>query len=284
MEKKCYLTVDFEDFSHDFKRRVLYEKDPTINKEALNKSYEYIKYLLNKLNNIKITFFCAGILAKKYPDIISKIANDGHEIACHYFYDDDVNKENIYDLEKNIKEAIFYLEKASNQKVIGFRAPKFSINMDNVNHYKIINKYFKYDSSLNTLNKNKILEFKKINQLNNLTFFPVPTFSFLKKIKYKSGGTFFKFFPFLLTDQLLMQAVKKEIIPIVYIHPYEFENGKNFRIAFNQLKLPLLERLYWLIRQTQWLNFMNFTTSKKLFRLQKKYAISGMLKNNLQEL
>ena len=284
MKKKCYLTVDFEDFTHDFKRRVLYEKDPTINKEALNKSYEYIKYLLNKLNNIKITFFCAGILAKKYPDIISKIANDGHEIACHYFYDDDVNKENIYDFEKNIKEAIFYLEKASNQKVIGFRAPRFSVNMDNVNHYKIINKYFKYDSSLNTLNKNKILEFKKINQLNNLTFFPVPTFSFLKKIKYKSGGTFFKFFPFLLTDQLLMKAVKKKIIPIVYIHPYEFENGKNFKITFNQLKLPLLERLYWLIRQTQWLNFMNFTTSKKLFKLQKKYVISGMLKNNLQEL
>ena len=142
MKKKCYLTVDFEDFTHDFKRRVLYEKDPTINKESLNKSYEYIKNLLNKLNNIKITFFCAGILAKKYPDIISKIANDGHEIACHYFYDDDVNKENIYDFEKNIKEAIFYLEKASNQKVVGFRAPRFSINMENVNHYKIINRYF----------------------------------------------------------------------------------------------------------------------------------------------
>ena len=284
MEKKCYVTVDFEDFSHDFKRDVLDEKDPKINKEALNKSYEYIKYLLKKLNDIKITFFCTGIVAKKYPDIISKISSDGHEVACHYFFHDDVSKENIYDFEKNIKEAILYLENASNQKVIGFRAPKFSVNMDNTDHYKIINKYFKYDSSLNTLNKNKILEFKKINQLNNLTFFPVPTFSFLKKIKYKSGGTFFKFFPFLLTDQLLMQAVKKEIIPIVYIHPYEFVNGKNFRIAFNQLKLPLLERLYWLIRQTQWLNFMNFTTSKKLFKLQKKYVISGMLKNNLQEL
>ena len=109
----------------------------------------------------------------------------------------------------------------------------------------------------------------------------MPTFSFLKKIKCKSGGTFFKFFPFLLTDQLLMQAVKKEITPIVYIHPYEFENGKNFRISFNQLKFPLLERLYWVIRQTQWLNFMNFTTSKKLFKLQKKYVISDMLKDNL---
>ena len=49
MQKKCYVTIDFEDFSHDFKRSVLFEKDPKINEEALNKSYEYIKYLLKKL-------------------------------------------------------------------------------------------------------------------------------------------------------------------------------------------------------------------------------------------
>ena len=35
------------------------------------------------------------------------------------------------------------------------------------------------------------------------------------------------------------------------------------------------------MRQTQWLNFMNFTTSKKLFKLHKKYEIAGMLKNCL---
>ena len=281
MQKKCYLTIDFEDFSHDFKRNVLFEKDPQINEEALKKSYEYIKHLLKKLDDTKVTFFCTGIVAKKYPDIISKISNDGHEVACHYLFHDDVYRENINDFEKNIKEAILHLENASNQKVIGFRAPKFSIGMNNVNHYKIINKYFKYDSYLNTLNIEKISEFKKINQLNNLTFLPVPTFSFLKKIKYKSGGTFFKFFPFLLTDQLLKQAEKNGIIPIVYIHPYEFENGKNFRISFNQLKLPFLKKLYWIMRQTQWLNFMNFTTSKKLFKLHKKYEIAGMLKNCL---
>ena len=57
MQKKCYVTIDFEDFSHDFKRSVLFEKDPKINEDALNKSYEYIKYLLIKLNDIKVTFF-----------------------------------------------------------------------------------------------------------------------------------------------------------------------------------------------------------------------------------
>ena len=281
MEKKCYLTIDFEDFSHDFKRSVLNEKDPEINKEALNKSYEYIQLLLKKLNDIKITFFCTGILAKKYPDIISKISSDGHEVACHYFFHNDVNKENINVFENYIKEAILHLEKASKQKIIGFRAPKFSVNMNNVEHYKIINKYFKYDSSLNTLNFEKILEFKNINKLNNLTFFPVPTFSFFNKIKYKSGGTFFKFFPFLLTNQLLNQAIKKKIIPIIYIHPYEFENGKNFRITFNKINLPIIKKIYWFLRQTQWLNFMNFSTRKKIFKLNKKYEISGMLKSYL---
>ena len=281
MEKKCYLTIDFEDFSHDFKRSVLNEKDPEINKEALNKSYEYIQLLLKKLNDIKITFFCTGILAKKYPDIISKISSDGHEVACHYFFHNDVNKENINVFENYIKEAILHLEKASKQKIIGFRAPKFSVNMNNVEHYKIINKYFKYDSSLNTLNFEKILEFKNINKLNNLTFFPVPTFSFFNKIKYKSGGTFFKFFPFLLTNQLLNQAIKKKIIPIIYIHPYEFENGKNFRITFNKINLPIIKKIYWFLRQAQWLNFMNFSTRKKIFKLNKKYEISGMLKSYL---
>ena len=110
----------------------------------------------------------------------------------------------------------FYLEKASNQKISGFRAPKFSINMNNIKHYEVVNKYFKYDSSLNTLNINNVLEFKKINKLNNLTFFPVPTFNLFRKIKYKSGGTFFKFFPFLFTNLLILSFKKKNFTNSLY--------------------------------------------------------------------
>ena len=238
MNNICYLTVDFEDFTHDFKRDILKESNPEINTVAINKSYEFIKFLLNKFDNPKITFFCTGILAKKYPEIISRIANDGHEIACHYFNHDEVFNESIDEFEKNIQLAISYLQKASNQKILGFRAPKFSVSMKNIEHYKIINKYFKYDSSLNLLNKNKISNFKINNDLKNLTFIPVPTFSLLNTIKYKTGGTYFKFFPTIFTRILLNFADKKNFIPLVYIHPYEFENGKNFKIKFNEINLP----------------------------------------------
>ena len=37
MQKKCYVTIDFEDFSHDFKRSVLFEKDPKILKTKVKK-------------------------------------------------------------------------------------------------------------------------------------------------------------------------------------------------------------------------------------------------------
>lgn len=281
METKCYLTVDFEDFTHDFKRSVLLEDNPEVNRDALNESYNFISSLLKKFNDPKITFFCTGILAEKYPEIISKISNDGHEIACHYFYHDDVYKEKIIDFEQNIKKAIFFLEKASNQKVLGFRAPKFSVNMHDTEHYKIINKYFKYDSSLNTLDLEKVSNFKKENELNNISFFPVPTFSLFNKIKYKTGGTFLKFFPVLITKTLLNIAQNKKLIPIVYIHPYEFKNGINYKVKFNQINLPIFLRLYWYLRQIQWLYFMNFTTSNKLIKIYKNYKIGGMLRECL---
>jgi hypothetical protein len=281
MNNICYLTVDFEDFTHDFKRDILKESNPEINTVAINKSYEFIKFLLNKFDNPKITFFCTGILAKKYPEIISRIANDGHEIACHYFNHDEVFNESIDEFEKNIQLAISYLQKASNQKILGFRAPKFSVSMKNIEHYKIINKYFKYDSSLNLLNKNKISNFKINNDLKNLTFIPVPTFSLLNTIKYKTGGTYFKFFPTIFTRILLKFADKKNFIPLVYIHPYEFENGKNFKIKFKEINLPFFFKFYWYIRQIQWLYFMNYTTTKKLIKIYKNYKIGGMLKECL---
>ena len=125
METKCYLTVDFEDFTHDFKRAVLNEKNPSINKEAILESYNFIKSFLIKFNNIKITFFCTGIIAEKYPEIISMISNDGHEIACHYHHHDDVYKEDIKTFEDNIKKAVFYLEQFLLETVLMFEVDVF---------------------------------------------------------------------------------------------------------------------------------------------------------------
>ena len=93
------------------------------------------------------TFFCTGILAKKHPDLIRKIANDGHEIACHYFYHDLPIKENLSNFKKLIIESKDVLENASGKEIFGFRAPVFAINKKTPEQYKIIQEFFAYDSS-----------------------------------------------------------------------------------------------------------------------------------------
>ena len=61
---KIYLSIDFEDFSYDFKRKLGLNKNNNINEQALWRSYEIISNFLDtKLDSAKITFFCTGILA-----------------------------------------------------------------------------------------------------------------------------------------------------------------------------------------------------------------------------
>ena len=38
-----------------------------------------------KTNNVKATFFCTGNFAENAPEVIKRIIDEGHEVACHVF-------------------------------------------------------------------------------------------------------------------------------------------------------------------------------------------------------
>ncbi|QTL98400.1 polysaccharide deacetylase family protein [Iocasia frigidifontis] len=73
-----------------------------------------------KENDVKITFFFAGYWLKKYPDLVKKIAADGHEIGNHTFTHPHCNS---LSREKLSKE----LEDTSNliKSLIGSSSPYF---------------------------------------------------------------------------------------------------------------------------------------------------------------
>ena len=108
---KIYLSIDFEDFSHDFKRRLGLTKNNNINEKALWRSYEIINnFLETKLDSAKITFFCTGILATKCPDLIKKISNDGHEIACHGYGHIEIFKQSYNSFKLDVQQSKDMLE------------------------------------------------------------------------------------------------------------------------------------------------------------------------------
>ena len=84
-----FLSIDFEDFHHDLKRSLGLVKSVRLRTKELWGKYEKINNFLKKYGEGEgkfATFFCTGILGKKEPNLISQIASDGHEIACHYFF------------------------------------------------------------------------------------------------------------------------------------------------------------------------------------------------------
>ena len=78
--------------------------------------------------NIKSTCFVVGKLADEKPQIVKKLHNAGHEIANH-----SLNHRLIYNMKsaefnEDIKKSNGILEDIIGAKVIGFRAPSWSVN------------------------------------------------------------------------------------------------------------------------------------------------------------
>ena len=137
--KKFFLTLDFEDWYH-----LEYFKEIRKNQAFdffIFKLDEFFNFLDN--HDIKITVFVVAELALKYPDIIKKISNNGHEIACHGLDHDLVYNKSYLDFKNELIKAKKILEDIIKMPVYGYRAPCFSMMDERLEVLRDLK--FKYD-------------------------------------------------------------------------------------------------------------------------------------------
>lgn len=91
-----------------------------------------------KENGVKATFFCTANFAENAPDIIQRITDEGHEVACHGC--DHWNPQHT-DFEQSKKR----VEKIAGRQVYGYRQPRMFPVDDN----EIKRMGYTYNSSLN---------------------------------------------------------------------------------------------------------------------------------------
>ncbi len=77
--------------------------------------------------SFKSTFFFTGIIAELYPDLVKKISNEGHEIACHNYHHRDYAELPHNEFLKDLENSKKLLEDISGKEVIGYRSPNSSI-------------------------------------------------------------------------------------------------------------------------------------------------------------
>ena len=90
---KTLLSIDVEDWFQVENLKQAIDKDSWGDKiSRIDRNINLILDLL-KQNDVKATFFVLGWIAERYPSLIKKIHNEGHEIACHGY-----NHELVYAL------------------------------------------------------------------------------------------------------------------------------------------------------------------------------------------
>jgi len=98
---------------------------------------------------VKATFFILGNVAKSHPDLIRKIAKEGHELGSHGISHKTVHELGPELFKKEAKESKALLEDISGQKIAGFRASTFTITRDSLFALSLLlEEGYSYDSSI----------------------------------------------------------------------------------------------------------------------------------------
>lgn len=273
-----YLSIDFEDFAHDLKRDLgLWDSGP-LRTAALWRAYEVIEDFLKAHGGARVTFFCTGIIAEQLPDLIARIAADGHEIGCHYHFHDCIDRETPAAFGQNLARALRLLRAASGQPVAGFRAPKFRIDRMDTAQYGVLAAQVGYDSSYLCDHAGAVRDFA-VRIGAPLDLLPVWSGRLRPGLPVtRLGGTYLKLYPEATARAMAARAQAGGMVPHVYLHPYEFLADGAFALSRAELApLGPARAAFWWARQAQWHRIGNARLPGRLSRLIGALGLGGRL-------
>jgi polysaccharide deacetylase family protein (PEP-CTERM system associated) len=228
-------------------------------------------------NNVTATFFFLGWVAERHPDLVRETLRRGHEIATHGYAHKLIYNQTREEFKYDIQKAISILENISGQKIIGYRAPGFSITPETEWAFEILaTEGIKYDSSI--FPGKRLLghydSFKKEPSIvtaggKEIIEFPqtVADFGFMRLSCF--GGGYFRLFPqqFILK---MANGIGRAGRPLIlYIHPRDID------IEQPQIKFPFLRHLR---------HYINIsTTEKKLDFITRRFNFESFEKLILDE-
>lgn len=215
-------------------------------------------------NKIKITFFILGWVAERYPELIKRIHQQGHEIASHGYSHQLIYKQDPKVFREETAKSKQILEDLIQQPITGYRAASYSITRNSLWALETLAELgFTWDSSIfPTRHDNYGIpgspeEPYKIGtrQGKILTEFPLTTAKVLGQSIPAAGGGYFRQYPYFVSRWLFEIASLNQTKPqIFYLHPWEIDPDQprvpnaswfsNFRHYTNLHRcLPRLERM-----------------------------------------
>lgn len=191
------------------------------------------------------TFFTLGWVAERYPALIRRIADSGHEVASHGWDHQRVFTMSPEAFRADLRRARQVLEDAGGQPVTGYRAPSFSIDKRTPWAHEILaDEGYTYSSSVAPLIHDHYgwpeaprFAFRPIAG-STLVELPVTTARLVGRIVAAGGGGFFRLLPYAFSRWAIRQVNGERHPAIFYFHPWEIDPGQP-RVADAPLKSKL---------------------------------------------
>ncbi len=228
---KNVLTIDVEDWyqGHDFhfaiSKWASFEDRVTVNTERI------LDLLSQK--GVKATFFVLGCVAERHPELVRRIAREGHEIGSHGYWHQMVSTMTEDEFRQDLVRTRNILEQTSGQKISLYRAPSWSITRETFWVLEILeDEGFLCDSSIQPFRT----PLSGINGMPVVPFHPVINGKRLRLVEYPptvlqlnglripfSGGLYLRILPLDFVSWALKKQNTKKKAGMIYVHPWEID-------------------------------------------------------------
>lgn len=223
------MTVDVEDYFHVSAFEGVIAKNSWDDIELRVEKNTYQILALFEKYNVKSTFFVLGWVAKRCPNLIRAIADQGHELASHGYAHQRAINISLGEFTEDVRKSKQVVEDISGQPILGYRAPSFSVNDSNPWVYDVLNELgFAYSSSTYPIVHDLYgvpLWPRFIHQRNkNIMEIPISTSRKYNKNIGIGGGGYFRLYPYWLSKKRIDNFLKVEERPYnFYFHPWEID-------------------------------------------------------------
>jgi polysaccharide deacetylase family protein (PEP-CTERM system associated) len=218
--------------------------------------------------DVTATCFVLGKVAEEHPDLIRRIHAAGHEIATHGY-----SHRKVYDLSpdrfrQELRRSVALLQDLTGERVLGHRAPYFSVTDDSLWALDILRaEGILYDSSIHPVlnyrygipNADRQPSVIRSESGEQMLEVPVATYPLPDPLPDANvpcgGGAYFRIYPYRVQRWLLRKLQKRGEHVGLYVHPWEVDPEQP------RVELPFRVRAphYWNLDST-------LTKLKRLFQ------------------
>lgn len=226
------LTVDVEDYFHveafagTVSRATWDDYAPRVVKNCKTLLDIFDRY------QVKATFFVLGWVADRFPAIVREIHERGHELACHSFWHRKVDSLTPAQFRSDTREACDAIENAASVRVLGYRAPTWSITRRSLWAFDVLmEEGFEYDSSIYPIHHDlygipgaqRYPYMQLCGNGQSLMEFPPATARIAGMNFPAAGGGYLRIFPMAYTSWVFRQFEKAGKSLVLYLHPWEID-------------------------------------------------------------